>query len=40
MYSKSVVHPGEPARLLVLDDMGTALPHTAADQVAAAMLTL
>ncbi|MEU2042933.1 alpha/beta fold hydrolase [Nocardia niwae] len=28
------------ARLLVLDDMGTALRHTAADQVAAAMLAL
>jgi pimeloyl-ACP methyl ester carboxylesterase len=26
------------ARLLVLDDMGTALPHSAADEVAAAML--
>ena len=28
------------ARLLVLDDMGTALPHAAADRVAAAMLSL
>jgi pimeloyl-ACP methyl ester carboxylesterase len=28
------------ARLLVLDDMGTALRHTAADQIAAAMLAL
>lgn len=28
------------ARLLVLDDMGTALRHTAAGQVAAAMLAL
>src|SRR5690606_7262345 len=28
------------ARLLVLDDMGTTLRHTAADQVAAAMLAL
>ena len=28
------------ARLLVLDDMGTALRHTAADRIAAAMLAL
>ncbi|MBB5911235.1 pimeloyl-ACP methyl ester carboxylesterase [Nocardia transvalensis] len=28
------------ARLLVLDDMGTALPHSSADQIATAMLTL